>query len=51
MRIGRLGVLALPLLRALARLAAVGARFTNVSAPFPSDSFPSVLAWATGGTQ
>jgi hypothetical protein len=34
----------------LARLAKVGVRYTNVRAPFPSDSFPSVLAWATGGT-
>lgn len=34
----------------LAQLAAVGMRYSNISAPFPSDSFPSVLAWATGGT-
>ncbi|HEX2730138.1 MAG TPA: alkaline phosphatase family protein [Polyangiaceae bacterium] len=34
----------------LARLLAVGAHYSNVRAPFPSDSFPSVLAWATGGT-
>ena len=34
----------------LARLAAVGVRYVNAMAPFPSDSFPSVLAWATGGT-
>jgi hypothetical protein len=34
----------------LARLAAVGVRYPNATAPFPSDSFPSVLAWATGGS-
>jgi len=33
----------------LARLAAVGVRYPKTMAPFPSDSFPSVLAWATGG--
>jgi hypothetical protein len=34
----------------LAQLAASGVRFSNASAPFPSDSYPGVLAWATGGT-
>ncbi len=34
----------------LARLTALGAHYPNASAPFPSDSFPSVLAFATGGT-
>ncbi len=34
----------------LGRLAKVGVRYSDVSAPFPSDSFPSVLAWSTGGT-
>lgn len=34
----------------LARLAAIGVRYPNAMAPFPSDSFPSVLAWATGGS-
>ena len=34
----------------LAALATAGIRYANASAPFPSDSFPSVLAWATGGT-
>ena len=34
----------------LAHLAARGLRFTNTAAPFPSDSFPSMLALFTGGT-
>jgi hypothetical protein len=34
----------------LARLANVGVRYQGAFAPFPSDSFPSVLGWATGGT-
>ena len=34
----------------LARLATVGVRYANAMAPFPSDSFPTVLAWATGGS-
>jgi Type I phosphodiesterase / nucleotide pyrophosphatase len=34
----------------LAKLAALGARYTHALAAFPSDSFPAVLAWATGGT-
>jgi hypothetical protein len=34
----------------LAHLAKIGVRYSNARAPFPSDSFPSVLAWATGGT-
>ncbi|HWA72984.1 MAG TPA: alkaline phosphatase family protein [Polyangiaceae bacterium] len=34
----------------LARLAKLGVRYTKAAAPFPSDSFPGVLAWATGGT-
>ncbi|HVV88493.1 MAG TPA: alkaline phosphatase family protein [Kofleriaceae bacterium] len=34
----------------LARLASLGTRYGEARAPFPSDSFPSVLAEATGGT-
>jgi hypothetical protein len=34
----------------LAKLSNVAVRYENVRAPFPSDSFPCVLAWATGGT-
>lgn len=34
----------------LAMLAKTGVRYTDVSTPFPSDSFPGQLALATGGT-
>jgi hypothetical protein len=34
----------------LAQLAKAGVRYTNVSTPFPSDSFPGQLALFTGGT-
>jgi hypothetical protein len=35
---------------AMAKLAGAGVRYTKAMAPFPSDSFPSVLAQMTGGT-
>ena len=35
---------------ALAQLARGGVRYTNVTTPFPSDSFPGQLALFTGGT-
>jgi hypothetical protein len=34
---------------ALARLARQGVQFTNAQTPFPSDSFPGMVAQATGG--
>lgn len=34
----------------LAQLAGQGIRYANAHAAFPSDSFPCVLAWATGGS-